>query len=268
METTTNIKGIVFARAWWAAALEALSDSERLAFYDAVMGYAFRGELAQKLPAVVNGMFCMVRPFIDQDKEKYTAMVERNRENARGNKRVAASGSQSQRVAANTKTNTNTTTNTNTMPLSNEEAEKAIEREKWYIFGYFWATGSVNVLEEVNTFWNYYESLGWKNGKGAAIVSKIACARMWRRQFETRQAPNGAFAWWTGMRSCDVPDYAVWQCYAGAERTPEKVIFRLRCSMEYWEDVKRHAPEILKALRGYAGKIPAEVVTSDPPRQD
>lgn len=268
METSVNVKGVVFARAWWAAALEALNDSERLAFYDAVMDYAFRGELAKKLPAVVNGMFLMVRPFIDQDKEKYAAMVERNRENARGGKRVAASGSQSHPVAANNNNNTNTNTNTNTMPLSNEEAEKAIEREKWLVFGYFWATGSVNVLEEVKVFWNYYESLGWKNGKGAAIVSKIACARMWRRQFETRQAPNGAFEWWTGMRSCDVPDYGVWQCYAGAEKMPDKVVFRLRCSREYWEDIKQHTPEILKALRGYAGKIPAEVVTTDPPRRD
>lgn len=268
METSVNVKGIVFARAWWSAALEALNDSERLAFYDAVMGYAFRGELAKKLPAVVNGMLLMVRPFIDQDKEKYASMVERNRANARGGKRVAASGSQSLPVAANTNNNTSTNTNTNTMPLSNEEAEKAIEREKWVIFGYFWATGSVNVLEEVKAFWNYYESLGWKNGKGAVIVSKIACARMWRRQFETRQAPEGAFAWWSGMSSCDVLDYSVWQCYAGAERTPEKVVIRLRCSAEYWADVQRHAPEILKTLRSYAGRIPVEVETSDPHRRD
>ncbi len=264
MEASVNVKGIVFARAWWAAALEALNDSERLAFYDAVMCYAFRGELAKKLPAAVHGMFCMVRPFIDQDLNKYAERCERNRENARGGKRVAASGCESQPVAANTNTNINTNTNTKTISLSEEEKAREIEKEKWLVFGYFWATGSVNVLEEVKAFWNYYESLGWKNNKGAAIVSKIACARMWRRQFETRQAPNGALDWWTGMRSCDVYDYGVWQCYAGAERTPEKVIFRLRCSREYWEDVKRHTPEILKALRGYAGKIPAEVVTSDP----
>ncbi len=268
METSVNVKGIVFARAWWAAALEALNDSERLAFYDAVMIYAFQGELVKKLPAAVNGMFCMVRPFIEQDLNKYAERCERNRENARGGKRVAASGCESLPVAHNNNTNNNTNTNTNTMPLSNEEAEKAIEKEKWLIFGYFWATGSVNVLEEVKAFWNYYESLGWKNNKGAAIVSKIACARMWRRQFETRQAPNGAFAWWTGLRSCDVPDYAAWQCYAGAEITTEKVIVRLRCSAEYWADVQRHAPEILKALQGYAGKIPVEVETTDPPRRD
>lgn len=261
METSVNVKGIVFARAWWQAVKCGLSDKDRLEFYDAVFRYAFAGEDSRVLPEPAKIAFLMVRPFIDQDKEKYAAIVERNRVNGRKNHPVAPSGSQSQQVAANNNTNTNTSTNTNTMPLSNEEAEKAVEKEKWYIFGYFWATGSVNVLEEVKAFWNYYESLGWKNNKGAAIVSKIACARMWRRQFETRQAPNGVFAWWTGMRSCDVPDYAVWQCYAGAERTPEKMVVRLRCSAEYWADVQRHAPEVLKMLQKYAGTLPVEVET-------
>lgn len=268
METSVSVKGIVFARAWWAAALEALNDTERLAFYDAVMVYAFRGELVKKLPAAVNGMFCMVRPYIDQDLNKYAERCERNRENARGGKRVAASGCESLPMANNNNTNTNINTNTKTMPLSNEEAERAIEKEKWLIFGYFWATGSQNVLEETKAFWSYYESLGWKNNKGAAIVSKIAAARMWRRQFETRQAPDGALEWWTGLRSCDLPDYGLWQVYAGAERTQDGAVIRLRCTAEYWADVQRHAPEILKALQRYAGALPVAVETAKQPSGD
>ena len=93
-----------------------------------------------------------------------------------------------------------------------------INKERWLTWGYFWSTGSKAVKEECTAFWSYYESLGWKNNKGAAIVSKMAAARMWRRQYETGRTPNGADAWFKALQECPVQDYRIWDAYAGAER--------------------------------------------------
>ena len=117
------------------------------------------------------------------------------------------------------------------------------------IFGYFWSTGSKAIAEELQAFWSYYEALGWKNNKGAAIVSKMAAARMWRRQFETGTAPNGSDAWLKVMQTCPVPDYNIWKCYAGAEKTETGALVRLRCSGTFLQSLKDAMPLLDKSLQ-------------------
>lgn len=199
MESEYKIKGCIISRAWWAAAVQELSPADRLAFYDGVLQYAFTDEFPSNLPATVRPMVAMVVPFIDADKVKYSERVERNRANARGSKRVAASGTQSLPVATNTNTNTSTNTNTNTSTISIPP-----EKEKFYICAMFYARGAIKPAEETTRFWDYYESLGWKNNKGAQIVRKTAAARMWslqtgttERDLQTRQA------WAHCMTMCD-----------------------------------------------------------------
>lgn len=85
----------------------------------------------------------------------------------------------------------------------------------------------------MDAFWSYYESLGWKNNKGAAIENKLAAARMWRRQFETKAAPDGSEVWFKVMRECRVCDYNLWLGFAGAERKENHVVVRLRVT-EPW----------------------------------
>lgn len=101
------------------------------------------------------------------------------------------------------------------------------------VFGYFCSTGSNAVQQELDAFWSYYESLGWKNNKGAAIENKLAAARMWRRQFETKAAPDGSEVWFKVMRECRVCDYNLWLGFAGAERKEDHVVVRLRVT-EPW----------------------------------
>ena len=189
-------------------------------------------------------VFKMVKPALDSDIDKYLERCERNQRNAKSqSQRVAASGTQSQPVGANT---TTTSTTTTTPSLSQAEVD---ERDRWLVFGYFWSTGSKAIKEECNAFWSYYESLGWKNNKGAAIVSRLAAARMWKRQFELGVVPNGADAWFKAMQECAITEYSVWQVFAGAERADDKAIVRLRCSGAYLDQLRQAVPTLERTLK-------------------
>lgn len=253
METEIKIKGVIFARSWWTAAKEELSSEDRLQFYEAVMQYAFDDAAAAELSAPVRAMFAMVKPFLDDDKVKYQERVLRNRENAQGRKRVAPSGSQSLPVATNNNTNSSTNTNTNTNNNTNT-ISLDVQREKWIIFGYFWATGSKALGQELAAFWDYYDALGWKNNKGAPIVNKLAAARMWRRQFETGDPPFGAPEWWEIMKGCPVPDPLVFSGYRGAEILEDHVLVHMAVNETWLESFKDKCSGLLTMFAKVARK--------------
>lgn len=236
---------------WFRSAQSVLDTNSLGRVLVAACEYVFAGDTRTALSPNEKIVFAMVRPSLDSDVQKYIERCARNAANARSNsQRVAASGSQSQPVGANT-TTTSTTTPTTTSSSFSPEAERDREVvDKWLIFGYLWATGTKAVKEELNAFWSYYESLGWKNNKGAAIVSRLACARMWHRQFETETAPNGAETWFAACKSCPVPDYNIWLCYAGAERTEAGVVVRLRCKEDFCARLMDAVPTLKKTLQG------------------
>ena len=236
-------------REWFEAAKPTLTDEGLGRVVVAACNYIFYGRDSFLNGPVEKAVFAMIRPALDSDIDKYAERCARNAANARSqSQRVAASRSESQRVGANT-TTTTTTTTTIIPSLSPAEVKpEDLERERWLLFGYFVCSGSCNPDGELTAFWSYYESLGWKNNKGAAIVSKIAAARMWRRQFETKQAPDGAPAWFNVVKDCPVPDWHVWQAYAGAERTDSGIVIRLRCTEQYLSGLRQAFPAIDKAL--------------------
>lgn len=237
-------------REWYESAREILTREELgSAVLNAVAYVLYGDELPPSTSKV--GIVCrMIKPSLDSDIAKYLERCARNAANARAKtERVAASGSDSQRVGANT-TTTTTTTPTTTTTLSREiKSEKEIDVEKWLITGYFWASGSAAVKEEVLAFWSYYEALGWKNNKGAAIVNKLAAARMWRRQYETRPAPDGAMAWFKAFEKCQIPDFAVWGCFRGFERTENGGIIRLSCKQSFLDSMRQNVPAMEPTLR-------------------
>lgn len=116
------------------------------------------------------------------------------------------------------------------------------------IFGYFWSIGSCAIKEELSAFWSYYESLGWKNNKGAQIVSKLAAARMWKRQYESKPAPNGAEAWFKAIQECPINDYSVYLAYMGAERIEGAAVVRLRVSDQWERDFRDKCAGVLPTL--------------------
>lgn len=236
-------------REWYDSAQEILTREELgSAVLNAIAYVLYGDELPPSTSKV--GIVCrMIKPALDSDIAKYNERCARNAANARSqSQRVAASGTQSQRVEANTTTTpttTPTTTSTTTPSLSPEKGE---EREKWLIYGYFWSTGSKAVADELSAFWSYYESLGWKNNKGAEIVSKVAAARMWRRQFETGNAPDGAETWFKALQTCPVPDVNVWKGYAGAERVDDHAVVRVRFNSKFVDDLRSAVPTLERSL--------------------
>ena len=198
METEIKTKGVVFSRVWWAAAMDTMERGDRLNYYDTIFAYAFDNKEPGNVSPVVRTAFAMVKPFIDQDKTKYAERCERNRKNANSKKPVAASGSQSLPVACNTNTNTNTNTNKNTNTIS-----LSPEKEKYFICGMFFARGALKPAEEMSRFWEYYDSLGWKNNKGAEIVKKTSAARMWNLQTGvTAKSLALRGMWFESVRQC------------------------------------------------------------------
>lgn len=244
-------------REWYLAAKSVLQYGELCHVVNAACCYVLFGDIGVNLSEREKLAFAMIRPALDSDVDKYVERCARNAANARSqSQRVAASGTQSQRVGANTtttSTTTSTTTTTSTPSLSPEISE---EKERWIIFGYFWSTGSKAISQELDAFWSYYESLGWKNNKGAAIVSKVACARMWKRQFESGTAPNGADAWYKSVQSCEIADYGVFNCYLGAEREESGAVVRLRCKSSFLESLKAAVPNLERILQSL-WRVPA-----------
>ena len=242
---------------WYESAKSVLNEAQLASLCAHAVEYVLYGRDTLRRDNVIGMVFAMVKPALDSDVNKYIERCARNAANAKSQRqRVAASGSESQRVAANTTTTTTstpTTTSTTTPSLSPEEVR---DREIWLIFGIFWYTGSKAIKEEINAFWNYYESLGWKNNKGAPIVSKEACARQWHRQFETGTAPDGAMAWFNAVKGCPIPDYNIWQAYAGAERKDDHVLVRLRCKPKFLADLQTAVPTLEQCLRA-AWRCPA-----------
>ena len=242
-------------REWLEAAQSVLSREDLAKAVLCACEYVLYGQIKQSVGGSMGVVLAMVKPSLDSDIAKYRERCARNAANARsGSQRVGASGSESQRVGANTTTTTTTTTTPSLSPV--EVKPEEIEREKWLIFGYFWSVGSKAITEECNAFWSYYESLGWKNNKGAVIVDKIACARMWRRQYETGTAPDGSKIWFSVVRSCPVPDYNIWGCYAGMERNEHGMTIRLRCTPEFLKSLRESLPAMEKSLQA-ALKAPA-----------
>lgn len=207
MKTERTIKGVIFARSWYEAAKKVLPDPERLLFYEAVFSYAFTGQDPAGCKRDVKAMFEMVRPWLDSEEERYQERCERNRRNAQSKKPVAASGTQSLPVATNTNTNTKTNTNTNTNTISLTR-----ERERFLICGLFFLRGALHPGEELERFWQYYESLGWRNNKGAAIVKKVAAAKMWNLQQTSSSIPSDIAAEWYGaMVACNTTSIDVFE---------------------------------------------------------
>lgn len=237
-------------REWFEAAVKTLTADGISHVLLAACNYVFYNEIRVRLDDFERCVFAMITPALESDIVKYRERCARNAANAKS-KRVGASGCEWERVGANTTktstpTPTTTSTTTTTRSLSPIEVE---EREKWLIYGYFWSIGSNAIKEESSAFWNYYESLGWKNNKGAAIKDKLAAARMWRRQYDTKQPKNGADAWYMAVKTCEICDYNLWNAYAGAERDGDKAIVRLRVPEAWVDDFRSKCGNILLLLQ-------------------
>lgn len=181
----SGIKGAVMYRAWVNSARELITEpTDRCMLYDAIFDLYFTGQTKILTNPVAQAVYTMVRPFVLEDVSRYSARCERNRQNAM-QKRVAASGTQSQPVATNSNSNSNTKSSSNSNTKSNNTSLSLAgdttkeEREIFAIYGTFFAHLAASVSEEVQRFRDYYDAVGWKTTKGLPVVSKLAAARQW-----------------------------------------------------------------------------------------
>ena len=250
MEAENRPNATLINKEWFDAARSIMSVQDLGIVLVRACEYVFRSETFDMGGETQKIVFAMIKPALDSDITKYRERCARNAANARsGRERVAASGSEWQRVAANTTTTTTTTpttTTTTTPSISNEEQRN---RERFEIYGYFWSVGSGDPKAELDAFWDYYESLGWKNNKGAVIASKLAAARMWRRQYETKTPPNGAQQWYKAAKECTIPNPKVFVSFLGSEPNEGKMIVRLGCSAAFFDQIKQATPRLEGDLR-------------------
>lgn len=238
-------------REWFESAQKVLSRSELAKVCMCAVEYVLNSKAPAELSGSAAVVFAMIRPALDSDIIKYNERCARNAANAKSHlQRVGASGSESQRVGANTTTTPTTTTTTNQSLSSGEVKPEDIERERWIIFGYFWSTGSGDPVHEFHAFWDYYESLGWRNNKGAEIVRRLACARQWRRQYETKEPPVGAACWAKAVENSPVRDYDIYGIYAGAEKIEDGVRVNLRCKADFLAKLEQILPALRNTLSG------------------
>ena len=250
MEAENRPNAALINKEWFDSACRVLNPAELGLLLIEVVEYVLDGKEPDRLNGTASVVFTMIRPALDSDILKYRERCARNAANARsGRERVAASGTQSQQVGAittSTSTTTSTTTSTITPSLSNEERR---DKERFEIYGYFWSVGSADPKAELNAFWDYYESLGWKNNKGAVIASKLAAARMWRRQYETKTPPDGAQQWYKVTKECAVPNPMVFSAFMGAERKDDQIIVHLSCSGKFFAQIRENTPRLEADLR-------------------
>ena len=218
------MRAAMFRLEWLDKARQLLPNpADRAIFYECLMCRAFEREQPSVENPIVAAMFAMAESAIAQDLEKYAARCERNRENAAKryqSQPVAASGSQSLPVAASgyqslpntsTSTSTNTNTSTSTSSISIESADE--EREKYLIYCTLFARGALDVQSEFDSFYNYYAALGWKNNKGAQIVSKVSAAAMWRFSGDTAANLSEREQWAKAFRNADTTASVVWTAF-------------------------------------------------------
>lgn len=246
-------------REWYAAAKSVLRRDQLGSLLIKSIEYIFAGGDGVQYDTMVETVFAMVKPALDSDIAKYQDRCARNAANARkGAERVAASGSEWERVGANT-TTTSTTTTTTTPTLSRETEPVEIERQKFLIAGYFFSKGSESPVEEMYAFWNYYESLGWKNNKGAAIVRKQAAAAMWHCQFALGRELEGASIWYEYWSRAQVYDLRVWSAFRSLVRVDDtSAHLRCSCKPDFFEWLKGQAMPI---LGGIAQRLKVQNIT-------
>ena len=283
----------MFREEWLDKARQLLPNpADRAEFYECMMCKAFGREIQQPTNPIVLAMYTMAEGAIAADIAKYERKCERNRENARqrfatsgtqslpvaatGTQSlpVAATGTQSQPVAAtgtqsqpldtsistststSTSPSTSTSTSTSTTSLSNEVGKSnSEEKERFFVYMSLFSRGVMNLQQEVDAFWNYYAALGWKNNKGAPIVSKPAAAAMWRVKNDTAISTPEREIWAKAFKSSTWLNPIIWTSYSSMKvrenDSVRELVITLTMSEEQVKALEEHCEKQLRALMRY-----------------
>lgn len=173
---------------WYETAKKNLSGADRLRFYEMCLEFEFFGNAPDEdAPFAARLLFDMVRDDLERDKAKAAERSERNRRNGMAGGRPKAT--EQNMVSSNPKKPSglfgkpNDINTTHYTTLHNNVTDVTEDEDTHMFFSVclnFFERGCSDPVGTANTFWNYYESLGWKTKNGGEIVDRLALAKAWR----------------------------------------------------------------------------------------
>lgn len=252
-------------QSWYDTARKHMNDAERLQFYEMCFDLEFtNNEPIESSSAIVQMLFDIARPIIEQDKEK----AQRKRETARANgmnggrpkqeinnnthQLTKPSGLNENPVGffglANTMyNNTNTTTNNNVCVQATEMNRDT----KFFVCVEFFLQGVENPIEEGKLFWNYYDARGWRTGDGQEIKNIIALSRSWHPKNLSMKLAKGRAELKGFFEKIEYPDYSVFDHVKGCrvfDQEKKVVIYvNKKDDAEYLEE--RHINSLSKWIK-------------------
>ena len=180
---------------WYETAKKNLQPAERLRFYEICLEYEFNDVLPDEdAPFAARLLFDMVRNDIDEDKTKAKERAERSRRNgaAGGRPKVTPSNNGEQNPENPAGYFKPVYTNTSTQQEPKHNKRESDDSEDTHMFFnvalLFFEKGCSDPCGEANTFWNYYEAMGWQTKGGGVIKDRMALAKAWRLSDCSRQA--------------------------------------------------------------------------------
>lgn len=182
-----------FRKTWWETAKQHLSDSERLALYEAVFSFQFEDTpAAVDLPPMVAMLLDLIKPTLASDREKMLHRAEVARQNGAAGGRPKTNRD-IQEVSKPSWLNENPVGYSG-LPIYNIQDANAIANgnvcvqapeinedthTKFSVCVEFFLQGVSDAVEEGKLFWNYYDARGWKTGDGQPVQNVLALARSW-----------------------------------------------------------------------------------------
>ena len=240
-ETSKRPNAALINREWFDSAASILNDAELGRVLAMACRYVFGGMPCGKMDGKEGIVFAMIRPALDSDIRAYAERCARNAANARNrSQRVAASGSDWERVGAIPTPTTTPTTTPTQISLPREGDKEQRDRERFFIALYFAERGSESPVAEMEAFWNYYESLGWKNNKGAPIVRKQAAASMWRPQFALGDVDGWRVQWLKALHKSKSFDLRLFSDVRGAEVHGDVLTLYIVGGKAFADDLEAH----------------------------
>ena len=181
---------------WYETAKKNLQSSERLRFYEMCFEYEFSDVLPDDdAPFAARLLFDMVRSDIDGDKAKAKDRAERARANGRSGgrpKNVTSVNNDDQNPENPLGYKKPVYTNTSTLQVPKHNMKESDDSEDAHMLFnvtlLFFEKGCSDPCAEANTFWHYYEAMGWKTKGGGDIVDRLALAKAWRLSDCSRQS--------------------------------------------------------------------------------
>ena len=188
---------------WYETAKKNLQQADRLRFYEMCFEYEFYGhEPDEDAPFAARLLFDMVRNDIDAYKNKAAARAERSRQNGLrgGRPKVTPINSEQENPVGLDETQKTCNTLHNTTPHNTtQQKETDVENEDTHMFFniclLFFEKGCSDPCGEANTFWHYYEAMGWKTKGGGEVVDRFALAKAWRLGDCSRSAMRKRVDW-------------------------------------------------------------------------